>query len=135
VILPVPISPPEIAAAAKRRQRLHHIRRCPRCGCWIAMDNRSVECSPCDLERKRRAKGTGRVAADLDTRTSRRRTVLKSVVPRKPPFEDSPGLRDDLRPKPASPRGGDLRRGLERGSGEQRQEDGAEIHIRQPSGR
>jgi hypothetical protein len=42
-------------------------------------------------------------------------------------------LRDDLRPKAAPPRGGELRRVLDRGKGEHRQGDGAEIHIPQPS--
>jgi hypothetical protein len=56
----------------------------------------------------------------------------REVAPGKP--REIPGLRDDLRPKPAEPRGGELRRVLDRGKGEQRQGDGAEIQIPQPSG-
>ena len=55
------------------------------------------------------------------------------MVPRRP-FREVPALRDDLQPKPASPRGHELRRFLEPGKGEHRQEGGTEIHIRQPSG-
>jgi hypothetical protein len=40
--------------------------------------------------------------------------------PRKP-LRDNPALRDDLRPKPAESRGGELRRALDRGKGEHRQ--------------
>jgi hypothetical protein len=36
VIQLMPISPQEVAAAAKRRARLYHARRCRRCDCFLA---------------------------------------------------------------------------------------------------
>jgi hypothetical protein len=39
-------------------QRMRHTRRCPRCRCYLAVDNAGRICSPCEIAESRERNGS-----------------------------------------------------------------------------